>query len=76
MKEQNPELNEPASAYNRITFSSVETQWDIQLRHSLSLSPAERMGVMRQLNEIAFGKKHDDSPKSNRIIFTSYESFL
>lgn len=76
MEDSNSELNEQGPVYNRITFSTVETQWDIQLLHSLSLTPAERMGVMRQLNELAFGKKHDDGPKPNRIIFTNYESFL
>ncbi len=74
--EQQPKLNEPASGYGRIVFSTVETQWDIQLQHALSLSPCERLKNMRILNELAFGKKHDDSEPTHRIIFTNYESFL
>lgn len=67
--------NEPVEGYSRITFSTVETQWDIQLQQAMCMNPTERLKNMQLLNEIAFGKI-TKKKKSNRIIFTRYESFL
>lgn len=58
-----------------ITFSSIETQGDIQLINNLNRSPEERLKLMNILNEYAFRNintgKH--SLKNAHIIFSSYE---
>ncbi len=69
--------NEPVGTYdsNRITFSTVETQNDIQLKYSLSITPIERLELMRKLNDYAFKNNTPEKILSTpiRLIFTSYE---
>lgn len=70
-------VNEPVSIYNtnRITFSTVETQNDIQLNYALSISPLERLELMRKLNDYAFKNSATEKILTPpiRLIFTSYE---
>lgn len=69
--------NEPVGTYNsnRITFSTVETQNDIQLKYALSITPIERLELMRKLNDYAFKNNTPEKILSTpiRLIFTSYE---
>jgi len=70
-------VKEPLVSYatSRITFSTVETQNDIQLKHSISISPIERLKIMRVLNNYAFKNFIPEQILKNntRLIFTSYE---
>jgi hypothetical protein len=76
-KEKVEELKEPAVAYqsNRITFSTIETQSDIQLKYAISVSPTERLRMMRKLNDYAFKNltKEKILTDNTKLIFTSYE---
>ena len=77
-KKEKPSIaNEPISLYekNRITFSTVETQNDVQLKYSIGISPVERLILMRKLNDYAFKTITDrmSSTKSKRLTFSSYE---
>jgi hypothetical protein len=56
----------------KIYFSTVETQADIRLRHSMGLSPGERLQLMNKLNGFVFGE-NKGSIRGSRIIFSSYE---
>lgn len=78
MNEENKNMaEEPNVPYgnNRITFSTLETQGDIQLRYAMSLTPLERLALMVKLNEFAFQNvpKVEEPSGKRRIIFTSYE---
>jgi hypothetical protein len=71
------EVREPETAYHakkRIRFSSIENQGDILLEHSMSLTPAERINLMYELNAMVF-KIDENEPyvRSKRITFSSYE---
>jgi len=71
-------VSEPLPSYsvqkNRIRFSSIEDQGDILLEHSLSLTPAERLYLMFELNGRVFKRDHDKPYiRPKRIIFTRYE---
>jgi len=77
-KKEKPSIaNEPISLYekNRITFSTVETQNDVQLKYSIGISQVERLILMRKLNDYAFKTITDrmSSTKSKRLTFSSYE---
>lgn len=71
------EANEPQAGYgiNRITFSTLETQGDIQLTNSISATPQQRLEMMRKLNDYAY--KNMPAEKlikgKTRLIFSSYE---
>lgn len=70
-------VNEPLAAYGtkRITFSTVETQNDIQLKYAMDITPIERLQLMRKLNDYAFKNSKPEKilTKSTKLIFTSYE---
>lgn len=76
-KTNSSSANEPWSIYanNRITFSTVETQNDLQLQYALSISPLERLELMRKLNDYAFKNNTPEKILTTpvRLIFTSYE---
>lgn len=70
-------VNEPLAAYGtkRITFSTVETQNDIQLKYAMDITPIERLQLMRKLNDYAFKNNKPEKilTKSTKLIFSSYE---
>lgn len=70
-------LNDPLAVYRNagITFSSIETQGDIQLRMSMDKSPSERLAMMCALNEYAYKNLRNENFtfKNSAIIFSSYE---
>ena len=70
-------VEEPSVVYqtNRITFSTMETQGDIQLKYSISITPIERLQLMRKLNDYAYKQFLNEKVVSNntKLIFTSYE---
>ena len=73
-----PEMvNEPMVVYEkkRITFSTVETQNDIQLKYAMNVSAIERLQLMRQLNDYAYKnfKREKILTIPIKLIFTSYE---
>ncbi len=77
-KEQSvTKVKEPATVYenHRITFSTLETQGDVQLTYSMNATPIERLEMMRKLNDYAYknipGKKLLTG--NTRLIFSSYE---
>ena len=73
--EDNKASDEPGKRNKRIIFSTLETQEEILSRHSLSLTPIERLQLMTQLNELAFKDFHREqfNPKGSRITFKHYE---
>lgn len=76
-KSKSSEAKDPVVAYGnkRITFSTVETQNDIQLKYAMSISPIERLHLMKKLNDYVF-KNNKIKKKliaNTRLIFTSYE---
>ena len=70
-------LDDPLAVYRNagITFSSIETQGDIQLRMSMDKSPSERLAMMCALNEYAYKNLRNENFtfKNSAIIFSSYE---
>lgn len=71
-------MNDSAAEYksSRITFTEVENQWDIQLNHAISISQFERLIIMKQLTDRAFGinsSTKNNSFKGSKLIFGSYE---
>ena len=76
-KTKQAEAKEPSVAYGerRITFSTVETQNDIQLKYAMNASPIERLQLMRKLNDYAYKNfKHEQIlTKPIKLIFSSYE---
>lgn len=76
-KPEDIKVNEPLGAYGtkRITFSTVETQNDIQLKYAMDITPIERLQLMRKLNDYAFKNNKPEKilTKSTKLIFTSYE---
>lgn len=76
-KTEDIKVNEPLAAYGtkRITFSTVETQNDIQLKYAMDITPIERLQLMRKLNDYAFKNNKPEKilTKSTKLIFTSYE---
>jgi hypothetical protein len=70
-------VNEPLVIYEkkRITFSTIETQNDIQLKYAMNVPPIERLQLMRKLNDYAYKNfKHEKIlTKPVKLIFTSYE---
>ena len=73
MKDKDQIKENISTKNNRIVFSSVENQWDVQLANSLTLTPIENLKMMKQLNEQAFGIKEEILEKPKRIIWGSYE---
>ena len=86
-KEQSQKAEEPAAAYekpvepgaiygsHRIVFSTLDTQADVQLKYAMSISPIERLELMRKLNDYAyknFSQKNIPGAKK-RLIFSRYE---
>ena len=69
------DVKEPQIMYNRVHFSTLETQNDIQLEHALNQNPQQRLQTMRELNEFAFGCSYTEpiNLKNSRIVFSSYE---
>jgi len=76
-KSKPAKVKEAALTYGtkRITFSTMETQNDIQLKYALSISPVERLLLMRKLNDYAFKNNKPEKilTKPTKLIFTSYE---
>lgn len=76
-KKDKNEVNDPMAVYrkSRITFSTVETQGDVQLYHALSISPVERLELMRKLNDYAYKNIIGERLvfKNAHIIFSGYE---
>jgi len=58
-----------------VTFSTLETQGDIQLLNNITKTPEERLKLMNMLNEYAFKNEKNKtlSLKNAHIIFSSYE---
>lgn len=71
------EVNDPMAVYrkSRITFSSVETQGDVQLYHAMNISSIERLQLMRELNNYAYKNISGEKLifKNAHIIFSGYE---
>jgi hypothetical protein len=65
----------PVNETKRITFSTVETQHDIQLKFSMNIKPVERLKLMRKLNDYAFKNSIPEKIIMNptKLIFSSYE---
>ena len=76
-KQEASEVNEPLMVYekNRITFSTIETQNDVQLKYAMSISPVKRLELMRKLNDYAFKNLKPEKilTGNTKLIFTSYE---
>ena len=76
-KKKENKVNDPLSVYrkSRITFSTLETQGDVQLYHALSISPLERLELMRKLNDYAYKNSVGERLifKNAHIIFSGYE---
>ena len=76
-KEKVKTVEEPVAAYGkrRITFSTVETQNDIQLKYAMDIPPIERLQLMRKLNDYAYKNNKTEKILTNptKLIFTSYE---
>lgn len=72
---QDQGVNEQKAIYKRITFSTIETQNDVQLLHSIKLSHKDRLLAMRMLNDYVFKNypKEKFTFKNSRINFSSYE---
>ena len=70
-------VKDPLAIYRNagIIFSSVETQGDILLKTSMDKSPAERLMMMRVLNEYAYKNIKGEKLifKNARLIFSNYE---
>jgi hypothetical protein len=74
LKKKVKELEINYATKGRIRFSTLETQGDIQLEYSLSLSPEERIRLMYKLNAMVFEvPEAPRSLKGTRIIFSRYE---
>lgn len=71
------EVNDPMAVYRKshITFSSLETQGDVQLYHSMNITPIERLLLMRKLNDYAYKNISGEKLvfKGAHIIFSGYE---
>jgi len=76
-KEKKTVAKEPEVVYqkNRITFSTLETQGDVQLIYSMNAEPIERLEMMRKLNDYAFKNLPAERllTGKTRLIFSSYE---
>ncbi len=71
------EVREPQVVYekNRITFSTLETQGDVQLMYSMNATPSERLEMMRKLNDYAYKNMPPQKllTGKTKLIFSSYE---
>ncbi len=71
------QAKEPIVLYEKksITFSTLETQHDIQLLYAMSISPIERLKLMRKINAYAFKNKQSETilKPPVKLIFSSYE---
>jgi hypothetical protein len=76
-KKDKNEVNDPMAVYrkSRITFSTLETQGDVQLYHALSISLVERLELIRKLNDYAYKNIIGERLLfiNAHIIFSSYE---
>jgi len=71
------EVKDPLAIYRNagITFSTVELQGDFLLKTSMDKSPAERLMMMKALNEYAYKNIEGEKLifKNARLVFSSYE---
>ncbi|MBC8046198.1 MAG: hypothetical protein H7Y00_05335 [Fimbriimonadaceae bacterium] len=77
-EEEKNKLKEPEAIYfkkKRITFSTIETQGDIQLQQALLLTHEERLQDMLQLNNYAYQLKGNEKIdfRNSRLKFYRYE---
>jgi hypothetical protein len=76
-KEEESKVSDPQAGYERkrITFSTLETQGDIQLKYAMDATPVERLAMMRKLNDYAYKNLAPEKllTEKTRLIFSSYE---
>lgn len=76
-KTKSSTIDEPLAKYNtkRISFSTLETQNDIQLKYAMSISGVERLKLMRKINDYAYKNIVPEKILicNAKLIFSSYE---